>query len=106
MRRSINLFERIFSADFFPIPTRVTRRHLHLLTHWLLASLLVALTLAHLPARAADGVEIIQAHLENSEDGYKLSATFAFDLSRSLEDAITHGIPLHFTTEEIGRAHV
>lgn len=58
------------------------------------------LLLAVLPtARAADGVEITQAHLENSEEGAKLSATFAFELNHGLEDAINHGIPLYFTTE-------
>jgi hypothetical protein len=98
MRSSIRIFERIFSAEFLHLPTRVTRRTLTILTRVLLASLLVALTLAHSPARAAD-IEVTQAHLENSEDGYKLSAGFAFELNHSLEEAITHGIPLHFTTE-------
>lgn len=65
----------------------------------LLAILLLGVTLAHLPARAADGVDIAQAHLEGSDDGYKLSATFAFDLNRGLEDALTRGVPLYFTTE-------
>lgn len=82
-------------AEFFRIPIRVTQRLLHFLTCWLLA----ALMLAHTAARAADGVDITQAHLENTEEGYKLSASFAFELNRNLEEAITHGIPLHFTTE-------
>lgn len=99
MRLSISVFERNFSAEFLPLPIRVTRRYLHLLTRVLLASLLAALTLVHAPARAADGIEIMHAHLETGEDGYRLSASFAFDLTRGLEEAVTHGIPLHFTTE-------
>lgn len=50
-------------------------------------------------AQAADGVEITQAHLESSEEGVRLSATFAFELNHGLEDAINRGIPLYFTTE-------
>lgn len=51
------------------------------------------------PVARADGVDITQAHLESAEDGVRLSATFAFELNHGLEDAITHGIPLYFTTE-------
>ncbi|GAA4021307.1 DUF4390 domain-containing protein [Actimicrobium antarcticum] len=50
-------------------------------------------------ARAAEGVDISQAHLESTDDGVKLSATFAFELNRGLEEAINHGVPLYFTTE-------
>lgn len=63
---------------------------------WWLACFLMS---AIVPARAADGIEVIQAHLESSEEGYKLSATFALDLNHNLEEALTRGIPLHFTTD-------
>ncbi|MFT5589627.1 MAG: hypothetical protein ACI9ZF_001804 [Bradyrhizobium sp.] len=65
----------------------------------LLRSWLLALLLLLAPTARADGVDIVQAHLESTDDGVKLSATFAFDLNRGLEDAITHGLPLYFTTE-------
>ena len=55
--------------------------------------------LAGVRTAAAEGVEIVQAHLESAEDGYRLSSTFAFDLNRALEDAIARGIPLYFTTD-------
>lgn len=73
----------------------MTRRLFHLLTCCLLAFL------AHLPvaAQANDTVETVQAHLEASEDGYRLLASFAFELNRGLEDAIMRGVPLSFTTE-------
>jgi hypothetical protein len=78
----------------------VTQRFLHFLICWLLAtSSILTLTLGSSSARAADGVDIVQAHLEPSEEGYKLSATFSFDLNRGLEDVITRGVPLYFTTE-------
>jgi phosphomannomutase len=77
----------------------VTRRFIHYLYSGLLATLLLAFAFVHASAFAAAGIEITQAHLENAEEGYKLSATFAFDLNHNLEDAINHGIPLHFTTE-------
>jgi hypothetical protein len=66
-----------------------------LLRGWILAMLLVFAPLS----QAAEGVDVVQAHLENADDGVKLSATFAFELNRGLEDAITHGVPLYFTTE-------
>lgn len=57
------------------------------------------LLFAMTPVRAADGIDIVQAHLETAEEGYRLSATFAFDLNHNLEEALTRGIPLHFTTD-------
>jgi hypothetical protein len=50
------------------------------------------------PLARAEGVEILQVHLETTDEGYKLSSTFAFELNRALEDAIARGIALHFTT--------
>lgn len=50
-------------------------------------------------AWAAESVEITQAHLENTDDGIKLSASFSFELNRGLEEAINRGLPLYFTTE-------
>ncbi len=47
----------------------------------------------------ADGVTIMQAHLESSEEGVRLSADFQFELNRGLEDALLRGIPMYFTTE-------
>lgn len=61
--------------------------------------LLLVLTFMHTPAYAAENIETVQAHLENSENGYRLSATYAFDLNHTLEDAVNHGIPLRFTTQ-------
>ena len=52
-------------------------------------------------ARAAEGIEIVQAHLEPSDEGYKLSATFDFELPGGLQDAIARGFPLYFTTDVI-----
>lgn len=50
-------------------------------------------------AQAADGVEITRAHIEATEDGYKLDARYAFELNRDLEEAMEAGVKLHFTTE-------
>jgi len=66
-----------------------------MLACWLTACALLAPSLA----AAADNIEITQAHLEASDEGTKLSATFAFDLNRGLEDAITRGLTLSFTTD-------
>lgn len=61
--------------------------------------MLLAFSLQHSNAQAAEGIEIVEAHLEDSTEGYRLAATYSFDLSRGLEDALTRGIPLYFTTE-------
>ncbi len=50
-------------------------------------------------AQAADGVEIRSAHLEATDEGYKLNAAYAFELNPGLEDALKHGVKLYFTTE-------
>jgi hypothetical protein len=78
---------------------RVTRRIFHIFHRGWLAALLLALSFAVLPAQAANGIEFTQAHIESSDEGYRLSATFALELNHTLEDAINHGIPLYFTTE-------
>ncbi|MGN6390159.1 MAG: DUF4390 domain-containing protein [Burkholderiaceae bacterium] len=72
---------------------------------WLTALVLGAALLGGAgAARAAEGIEIVQAHLEQAEDGYRLSATYAFELNRGLEDALARGLPLYFTTDvEVGR---
>jgi hypothetical protein len=57
----------------------------------------LAFSLQHI-VHAAD-VEIEQVHIEESTEGYRLSATYDFDLNRGLEDALNRGIPLYFTTE-------
>lgn len=75
------------------------KRKLSFSFYWLCATLLLAFSLQHAVAHAAEGIEIEQAHLEDSNEGYRLSATFSFDLNRGLEDALTRGIPLYFTTE-------
>jgi hypothetical protein len=50
-------------------------------------------------AQAADGVDITRAAIELSEEGYRLSSAYAFELNHGLEDAISHGVSLYFTTE-------
>ncbi len=71
----------------------VTLRFLRLLACQLL------LTFACAQAVAAEGVDITHASIEATEDGYKLAASYSFDLNHGLEDAIQHGVPLFFTTE-------
>lgn len=74
-------------------------RVLHLLTGWLAAALLLASAWAPLSAHAAEGVDIQHARLESTDEGYKLTLAFSFELTRGLEDAVMRGIPLYFTTE-------
>lgn len=62
-------------------------------------ALTLALALAPATALAGDGIEFKYARLESTEEGYKASTSFAFDLNRGLEDALSRGIPLYFTTD-------
>lgn len=64
-------------------------------------SLTLVLMLACLTPRAhaADVVEITRAYIEASDEGYKLAASYSFDLNHDLDDAVQHGVPLFFTTE-------
>ncbi len=70
----------------------------YFLSFWLSAALALFAALATTAVHAAD-VEITEAHLEYTDEGYKLAAVFNFELNRSLEGAIARGIPLYFTTE-------
>jgi hypothetical protein len=76
----------------------VTHRFFRFLTGFLLTALLLAPIFTP-SAHAGEGVDITHANLESTEDGYRLALGFSFELTRGLEDAITRGIPLYFTTE-------
>ena len=73
-----------------------------LLSFWLTAALAFFLVLASGASHAAD-VEITEARLEYTDEGYRLAAVFNFQLNSSLEGAIARGIPLYFTTEVVIR---
>lgn len=74
-----------------------------LLSLWLSTALILTLGLPPTLAHGAE-IELREAHLESTEEGPRLSASFAFELMPALEDAIMRGIPLYFTTEvEISR---
>ena len=68
------------------------------LSFWLTAALAFLIALASTASLAAD-VDIAEAHLEYTDEGYRLAAAFNFQLNASLESAIARGIPLYFTTE-------
>lgn len=80
--------------DFLRPGPFVTTRFLRLLAWQLLLMFACVLT----PAYASDDVDITHASIEAGESGYKLAASFAFDLNHDLEDAVQHGMPLYFTT--------
>lgn len=67
-----------------------------LLLAFCLSSLLALLAPA---AQAADGIELVDATIEASDDGYRLSSQFTVDLTRSLEDALMRGVPLYFNLQ-------
>ena len=70
-----------------------------LVTFFRLLTLLLMLACLTPRAHAADVVEITRAYIESSDEGYKLAASYSFDLNHDLDDAVQHGVPLFFTTE-------
>lgn len=70
-----------------------------LVTFLRLLTLLLMLACLTPRAHAADVVEITRAYIEASDEGYKLAASYSFDLNHDLDDAVQHGVPLFFTTE-------
>lgn len=65
----------------------------------LLASLLLALTLAWSAPARAENIEIRHISLEANDSGYALDADFDIELNPRLEDAINKGVPLYFEVE-------
>lgn len=91
---------RLIFPDSISVPAAMLLRRAACRVGQLLIAALVALCMLTAPlSRAADGIEIVQAHLEQSEEGVKLSTTFSFELHRGLVDALNRGVPLYFTTE-------
>jgi hypothetical protein len=86
---------RYLSTEPLSTGPLVTTRFLRLLAWQLLLTLACALP----SARAAEGVEITRAYIEAVDEGYKLAASYSFDLNHGLEDAVQFGVPLFFTTE-------
>lgn len=47
----------------------------------------------------ADGIEVLEARLEQTEEGVVLNADFAFDFNPRLEQVVANGVPLYFIVE-------
>jgi hypothetical protein len=55
--------------------------------------------LSPITALASEGIEFIDANIEASDEGYRLSSSFSVELSRTLEEALMRGVPLYFTLQ-------
>ena len=76
------------------------QRSTHLLRRLMLTCVLALLALLIAPYSHAIEAEVTSARLESSEEGYRLAASFAFELSHGLVEAISQReIPVSFTTE-------
>ncbi|MES2261824.1 MAG: DUF4390 domain-containing protein [Pseudomonadota bacterium] len=85
-----------FLTDLLSPGPLVTHRFVRLLAWQLL--LMFACVLPRAQA-SEEMVEITRAYIEAAEEGYRLSAGYAFELNHGLEDALQHGVQLYFTTE-------
>jgi len=92
----MNLTQSVPSPASMPAPLRNGRPPLlRAVLQWLLALLLACSALA---VQAAE-ITVNQAAIEASDEGYRLSVSYDFDLNRGLEDALSRGVPLYFTTD-------
>ncbi len=85
-----------------PLPQLTTQFIWPFFRNWLLTLSIFVLSLCAISAPsayAADGAEITKASIETSDEGYRLSAAYSFELNSGLVDAINRGIPLYFKTE-------
>ena len=55
--------------------------------------------LLYTPGAQADGIDLLEARLEQTEDGVVLNADFAVDFNPRLEEVIANGVPLYFVVE-------
>jgi hypothetical protein len=65
------------------------------------AMLLLCLLFAGITAMtayAAD-IDVLKASIDSTDEGYRLSTAYAFELNHGLESTIMRGVPLYFTTE-------
>lgn len=69
--------------------------------HRLFISFLLALLVLLSPpsALAGEGIELVDASIEASDEGYRLASSFSVELSRTLEEALMRGVPLYFTLQ-------
>ncbi|WP_413458533.1 DUF4390 domain-containing protein [Herbaspirillum huttiense] len=92
----MNLTQSVPSPASMPALLRNGRPPLlRAVLQWLLALLLACSALA---VQAAE-ITVNQAAIEASDEGYRLSVSYDFDLNRGLEDALSRGVPLYFTTD-------
>lgn len=61
--------------------------------------LLLLAMLCGVRVAAADEIELLEARLEQAEEGVVLNAEFAFDFNARLEQAVTNGVALYFVVE-------
>ncbi len=95
--RRFDTIGSIFPTGIVPPACVILRLLIALCLSWLLACVPAG-------AHAAEGIELVDASLEATDDGYRLSSHFTVDLTRSLEDALMRGVPLYFNLQvEVSR---
>jgi hypothetical protein len=80
------------------LPSLRNLRLLSVLHAALLMLCLIFTGMSAITAHAAD-IDVLKASIDSTEDGYRLSTAYSFELNHGLESTITRGVPLYFTTE-------
>lgn len=70
------------------------RTYLLRVLRWVLVWLCLGVSLAQ-----ADGISTNKAELRTAEGGYQITADFGIGFNFVVEQALTHGVPLYFTSE-------
>ena len=84
----------IESPFYYSYPPVIRR-----LSRFLLYIAFIVMTAGHSFAFAADDIQIKTARIEYSDNTYRLLTSYSLDFNHSLEEMLSHGIPLYFKTE-------
>ena len=84
----------IENAFFYLYPPVIRR-----LSKFLIFIAFIVMTAVVSVAFAADDIQIKSARIEYSDNTYRLLTSYSLDFNHSLEEMLSHGIPLYFKTE-------
>ena len=84
----------IESTFYYPFPPVIRR-----LSKFLFFIAFIVMTAGSSVALASDDIQIKTARIEYTDNTYRLLTSYSLDFNHSLEEMLSHGIPLYFKTE-------
>ena len=83
--------ESTFYYPFLPVIRRLSK--------FLFFIAFIVMTAGSSVALASDDIQIKTARIEYTDNTYRLLTSYSLDFNHSLEEMLSHGIPLYFKTE-------